>query len=140
MSTGALSQRVIERARLCVKVRGEAQLTHTMHWSTVVVFTGPLATHMLRRLKTVELSNQLPRKTDVCVYVPLTDLQSRMYRRFLSGIDVATCLSKVANGGPTGPLWRLNRPGEETFADGKFSPLVVMGCECGQRRITANLD
>ena len=83
--------------------------------------------HMLRRLKTIELASQLPRKTEVCVYVPLTDLQERMYMRFLDSIDVQTCLGKSKVGDETGPLWRLNHNGEEEFSR-RPSPIALIGC------------
>lgn len=74
---------------------------------------GPLALHMLRRLKTTELADQLPHKEEVCVYVPLTTLQARIYERFLASVDVRTLLGNSNAGDPSGPLWRMNRPEDE---------------------------
>ena len=81
---------------------------------------------MLRRLKSVELSGQLPRKTEVCVYVPLTDLQARIYMRFVETIDVATALGKSRPGDLTGPLWRMNHPDMRVFPC-TISPWSVLG-------------
>lgn len=90
---------------------------------------GPLALHMLRRLKTVELADQLPHKEEVCVYVPLTALQERIYKRILASIDVRTLLGIANAGDPTGPLWRMGRPDEEILPLLYESRrIALMGC------------
>lgn len=72
---------------------------------------------MLRRLKTVELLDQLPRKTEICVFVPLTDLQARVYTRFLASADAQTLLGAADEGDPTGPLWRMSYPSQDHLRD-----------------------